>query len=325
MKNKIFLLYVCCILCFSCSGKKANINNIEINRFDKDLFEYLEGRKQQQELLNNHQIFLDLYGDKIIGIGKSDSLGFFERLSGYFSEPTLRKIYKDELSLFENTENISQKLSIGFDILKTEFPDLKIPSIYMHVSGLNQNIIVTDSILSISVDKYLGSDYPLYQDYFYDYQRQNMTPERIVPDYFLGFLMTEFPFLQNNSTLLDNMVYAGKLRYILSTAMPESVDSTIIGYTEIQYDWCVSNESHIWKSIIEQKHLYSSEPIEISKYMQDAPFTSTLTPDSPGRIGVWIGYQIIKSYIKQNPQTSLQDLMKENNALEIFKKARYKP
>lgn len=328
MKNKILLFCICSLFCISCTERKAygkDSVKIEINRFDKDLFEYLKGEKSQKELLDKYPVFIDLYGEKIIGIGKRDSTGFFDRLNKFFQEPTLLKLYKDEIQLFDNFGDISNTLSDGFSILKTKFPSIKIPSVYMHVSGLSQNIVVADSILSVSADKYIGSDYPLYQDYFYDYQKQNMIPQRIVPDYFLGFLMSEFPPKDNEATLLDKMLYEGKLRYILSVILPESPDSLIIGYTKKQYEWCQANELQIWKAIIGQKQLYSQDQVNVSKYLQDAPFTSTLTSESPGRVGIWVGYRIVCSYMKENPTTSLQELINSNDSQEFLKKSKYKP
>ena len=195
----------------------------------------------------------------------------------------------------------------------------------MHVSGLNQNVIVTDSILSLSADKYLGTDFLLYQEFFYDYQLQQMTPERIVPDYLLGFLYSEFPFEESENTLLRHMLYEGKLRYILSLMLPERKAWEFFGYTEEQYNWCVKSESRIWKTILQQKQLYATDYLTISQYVNEAPHTAPLTSSSPGRVGVWVGFRIIASYMKQHTETTLQELINRTDYQQLFIEAKYKP
>jgi hypothetical protein len=263
-------------------------------------------------------------GEKIIGIGTTDSAGFFERLEAFFSDSTLMELYRDEIQTFSDISSMEKEISFGFEVLQSEFDSIHIPQLYMHVSGLNRNLIVTDDFISLSADKYLGSIYKLYGDFFYDYQRQNMNPGKIVPDYLLGFLLTNFPFQGKKDVLLDRMLYEGKIRYVLSLLLPAYSDAEIIGYTDKQESWCRENESGIWKTMLQQKHLYTPDHIIVQKYMEDAPFTSFLSDRSPGRTGIWTGYRIIQSYMKHNSRISLQKLMQQTNCQEILRDSKYK-
>lgn len=324
----LILLWFFSCFCFSCTQKKAygeGKSEFSIKRFDVELFNYLMKRSTEDSLLMNNKIFLDIFGDRVIHIGKSDSIAFFERLNAFFSEPTLMSLYKDEQKQFGNIEVFENELDKAFEILLHEFPNLKMPRVYLHVSGLNQNVVVTDSILSLSADKYLGSQYPLYQDFFYDYQRQNMTPERVVPDYLLGYLMANFHEGSEFEILLERMVYEGKLRYILSCLMPERKPWEFVGYTEKQHIWCVDNRSKIWKTILSNDHLYTSKYRIMTHYFDEAPYTAALSPESPGQVGVWLGLQIVNSYMKNFPKTSLLELIKNTDAKQFLKDSKYKP
>ncbi len=327
MKRKIIVLYLSCVFLFGCTERKVYGEEaiITIHRFDKDLFEYLSGEKSQEDLLQDHRRFLDLYGENILGIGNSDSTGFFNRLTEYFSHPLLKQLYQDELKAFADISETEKLVSSGFQFLQSSFDSIQIPELYIHVSGLIQNIIISDKFLSVSADKYMGENYPLYTDFFYDYQRRNMVPERIAPDYLLGFLMAEYPIGSTGETLLDRMLYEGKLRYILSLALPSYSETGIIGYTDEQDEWCRKNESRIWKSILQEKHLYTQERLMIDKYIQDAPHTAFMPDSSPGRVGIWTGYRIILAYMKQAPQTSLQELIKNTDSQGILKISKYNP
>lgn len=327
MVKRYYSLLLCCLFFIGCGEKRAygEESGIKILRFDRDLYSYLSGEMPQEELLEAHKEFLDLYGEAVVGIGKSDSAGFFPRLNSFFSHAALRQLYKDQLETFSDLSGVEDELSSAFEFLKLSFDSLSIPAIYIHTSGLNQNMIVSDRFLSISADKYLGEDYPLYVDYFYDYQRQQMTPQRLAPDLLLGFLMSVFPPHPNGETLLDGIVYEGKLRYLLSLALPGYSDAEIIGYTTAQEEWSEQNEGQIWKRMLEEKHLFSKDKLLIGKYINDAPYTAPISDLSPGRLGVWTGFQIVKSYMKEAKGQSLQDLMNHTDAQEILRISKYKP
>ncbi|MDR3062292.1 MAG: gliding motility protein GldB [Dysgonamonadaceae bacterium] len=326
--REIFFLFVLCFFCFSCTGRKVfcEVNpELNVKRFDIDLYQYLNKQSTEESLSASYKTFLDIYGEQVIGIGRPDSIGFYERLNTFFSEPVLMSLYKDEQFRFKDLSFIDNELNPALVTLLTEFSTLKQPSVYVHVSGLNQNVVVTDDILSLSLDKYLGTDYPFYQDYFYDYQLQNMTSGRIVPDYLLGFMMANFPFGGNSEVLLERMLYEGKLRYILSRLLPDRNPWEYTAYTKEQYDWCRTNEFRIWKRILENDHLYTSNYKTTSQYMNEAPYTATISPESPGRVGAWVGFQIVGSYMKKHPETSLSNLVDIKDARQLLKESGYKP
>jgi len=319
-----FIGIIC--LCFvRCSGdiSKENSPEFVINRFDTDLYMYLINNPSDS-FLQHHTDFLDIFGEGILSVGKTDSAGFYSRLKEFFSEPTLMGIYKDEQRIFADLTKINKELSNGLHILLKQFPQIKPPKVYMHISGFGRNIVVTDDVLSISADKYLGSDYPIYQDFFYDYQRQLMTPDRIVPDYLLGFLMANLPFEGDEDVLLDRILYEGKLRYILSKLLPNRQEWEYVGYDKEQYKWCSQHQSQIWKTILENHHLFTGDYLTTSQYLKDAPHTAYLPADSPGRVGVWLGYQIISSYMNKNPKTTWKELMGFTDYQELLMQSRYR-
>jgi hypothetical protein len=326
--NRAFILLPAATLLFSlCTGSKIQGEENAgkpVHRFDTDLYAWLQ-TGDTAIFSETNKLLLDVFAPKVIDMGTSDSPGFEERLRKYFSEPALWKLYADEQEKFKDITHINSELAHGMEILAAHFPALKLPRIYMHVSGLNQNVVVTGDILSLSADKYLGSDYPLYQDFFYDYQRQQMTPERIVPDYLLGFLMATFPMKGNADVLLDRMLHEGKLRYLLSRLLPDRKIWESTGYNEEQYRWCIDHEPRMWTLILENKHLFTPNSRITEQYIHPAPYTAFLPVESPGRAGIWLGFRIVSSYMKHHPQTSLSDLIAMTDYNELLKKAKYRP
>jgi hypothetical protein len=323
---RLYVYLVSGFLLWGCSPKKvySGSDSGSIVRFDTALYQYLTG-KASEAALSDYRDFLDEYGEKVMGIGRSDSAGFYDRLKACFSEPTLMQLYGDEQVRLADLSALNRELSDGMDRLSRHFPDLRRPKIYLHISGWRQNVIVTDDFLSLSADKYLGADYPLYQEFFYEYQRSGMSPDRMSPDFLLGFLMANFPFEGKEDVLLDRMIYEGKLRYLLSELIPDRKVYECVGYTEAQYRWCDDCRDRIWKSILDNQHLFRPDYRTTSAYLNEAPSTSTLPSDSPGRVGVWLGFQIVVSYMKHHPETDWPALMNRTDYAAFLKDSRFNP
>ncbi len=332
MKSITILFCVLSICLFSCNGQNTHVpaaitsaTPISVNRFDQLLFKLVETNDTslQTELTQRYPLMLEILGKGVLNKQSPTMPGFFDRLVNYYSEPTLKQLYADAMLAYTEVSTIEQALGNGFVWLKACFPSMQIPRIYMHVSGFNQNILVGDSLLSVSIDKYLGEDFPLYQEFFYDYQRRLMTPALLVPDCVAGWLMSEYPFTGKENVLLDRMIYAGKIKYLVHQAFPQLKPEILMGYTETAYAWCRENESQLWKAIIERKHLFTPDQMTTSKYFDPHP-SLFLTDEAPGNLGSWIGWQIIDRYMRKT-NISPEALMQNNNSQEILRDSKYKP
>ena len=327
MNIRFLLLMTTVFFCMSCTGKRMSGEenpDLYIQRFDVDFFRYLQGELTEADM-DNYSGFLKVYGEKVLNVGSIADSGFYTNLKTHFSNPALLDLYRTQQETSWDIPGLNAELSKTLDSFLKEFPDILKPKVYMHVSGWEQKVVVTDSILSLSTDYYLGSDFPYYQHYFPDYQRKQMHPGRMVPDYVLGFMMANIPFEGNEDVLLDRMLYEGKLAYLLSCFLPEREEWEYVAYSKDEYEWCTTNQKQIWKTIIENKHLFELNLRTTSQYLKEAPHTAFLPDHSPGRVGVWLGYQIISSYMKRNSNLSLKDLIERTNYQEILKESKYKP
>lgn len=328
---KIFLTFLMTVSFCSCSGQNSHANSITtatpmpINRFDKEVFQLINSDDStfNQQLLAKYPQMTEILGKGILNMQSPDIPGFFTKLENFYSEPTLKSLYSDAIRKYDSVTELEQSLGNAFAWIHENFPAMQIPALYMHVSGFNQNVLVGDSLLSLSIDKYMGEDYPLYQDFFYDYQRRKMQPSHVVPDYVAGWLMSEYPFTGKENVLLDRMIYEGKIKYLVLSALPEMTPASLFGYTNEAWEWCKNNEAKLWKAIVERKHLYTPDQMTTMKYFEDIP-AQFLTSDAPGNIGSWVGLQIITQYMKET-NTSLEALMKNENAQEILTLSKYKP
>lgn len=306
------------------SAAVVSNSSVSIHRFDKALYQYACSEDSLTTVFpEEYKGMLDLIGQAVLNIKSSDDEALWPEVRRYYSEPTLRKLYQDAIRTYDSIPRLEEKLTAGFAFLKREFPGMRIPKVYMHVSGFNQNVLVTDSLLSLSIDKYLGADYPLYKEFFYPDQRRRMSPMFVPQDYLRGWVMAEYPFDGNPDVLLDRMVYEGKLVCLVADALNLN-PAKIMGYMKAEEDWCEQNEEMVWRSIIERKRLYTPDRLMTATYF-DGTFNRPFAEQgAPSLLGAWLGWRIVKLYMEETG-CSYAELFAEKDAQRILTLSKYKP
>jgi hypothetical protein len=268
---------------------------------------------------------LDLFSSGVIHIGSPSDPGYSEELSKFLTDSTMNLVYNRVMEVYPNLKDIETGLYTAFSNYRKEFPERVIPSVYTLISGFNQSIIIADTILAIALDKYLGRNEDMYHWMnLANYQRQVMDRKYIVPDCMKAWLITEFSGNDSINNVLSNILYQGKIMYALGQLLPHTPDSLLFGYTPAQMRWCRNNTAQMWTQLVEKKMLYATDIFTINKLIGPAPFTSLFTRESPGRASVWLGYQMIKSYMNNN-KVSLELLLLNDDYQQILTKARFKP
>lgn len=309
-------------------GKPDKELSITFQRFEKDL-----------DALNTHSIdndkyllqeeygeFFSIYNQGIVQLGNYQSLDYNTRTLHFLSDSIYSAIFDTVAFYFPDLENEEMKLTEAFRNYKMMFPNRQIPQCYTHISGFNTPVVVGDSILSISLENYLGAEHPFYKKlgtYTYLLPRKNR--ENISTDAVRGWLVSEFPSNASQKSLLNSIIQEGKLLFIQQLLMPEETPHLIIGLTPEQYTWCEHNEMAVWRFMIEKQHLFSKEQTTIGKYLQNGPFFNFFGQGSSPLVGKYIGWQVVSSYMKNNKDISIEDLLSNNDGQEILASSGYKP
>ena len=121
------------------------------------------------------------------------------------------------------------------------------------------------------------------------------------------------------------LIFNGKILYFLDAMFPNDEDSLKIGFSKSQLDFCRRNESKTWSFFIENKLLFNSNSNDYDKYISDGPTTNGFPRESPAMMGVWVGWQIVKKFMSENKNVSLNQLMNENDYQKILNLSKYKP
>jgi hypothetical protein len=308
-------------------SKKASI---KIDRFEKDLFSIsLYNLADSISVLENtYADFFPLFTNKIIQIGNPGQSDFSNRLLAFVSDFTIYRVYSRVEKVFPNLDKTEEELSVAFGNYKVEFPGHPVPHIVSCISGFNQSIVITDSLIAISLDKYLGIDDEFYKLLYPPvpaYMCYVMHPGKIPSDVIRAWIIGEFEYHDSKDNLLTNMIYEGRAMYCVKQLMPAITDSLLWGYTPRQLRFCKENEKQMWTYLVEHKLLFENNKFKTGQFISEAPFTKDFSRDSPGRSAVWIGYQIVNSYMKRNGSITLNQLMNETDYLKILNTSRYNP
>jgi hypothetical protein len=182
-------------------------------------------------------------------------------------------------------------------------------------------------VLGIGVEWFIGPDHPilgrLAPEVFPDYMKQRMTPEALVPSAVKGWLLIHYTRDLRGEDLLFNLVETGKVMALLDALLPDVADTVKFAFTEPQLMWCHENEFQMWRRIVKDKMLFSTEQEHIGRLMNDGPFTNGFERESPGHIGEWIGWRMVRSYMADHPDLTFAHLFAIHDPQEILKS--YKP
>lgn len=317
MRN-LFLIFLLIFIVFSCTtsdSKKVDVSSIDvtvsIDRFDIDF--YNTTKSTLQETKAAYPLFFPENTPDSVWIGK-----IYDKDEQELFVET-QKIYKDITPL--KTQLISLFKHVKF--YNPQFNEPKVTTLLTNVDYENR-VIYTQDMLLISLDVYLGSNHVFYSD-FPKYIKHNYHKNHIIVDVANAIIEKQVQE-SNQRTFLSKMIARGKRLYLLDLYLPEIEDVEKIGYESEKFNWAVLNESQIWSYFIENKLLYSTDTELNKRFLDTAPFSKFYRAEdnlSPGRIGEWLGWQIVRSYMKHN-NVSLQSLIAMDTE-EIFKNSKYKP
>ena len=317
MKKYLSLAFLLIIL-ISCDKKSKIEKEVEaipvevsVERFDKIFYE--TPIENFPEMRKKYKIFFPENDPDSIYINK-------------ITDPIYRELYDEVQMQYADFSPIQTDIEELLRHIKFYFPNKKTPTkvtTLITEMDYESKSIYTDSLVLISLDLYLGKDHRFYE--FPQYFTQTFERSQILPDIATSFTEGVIPQFPDKS-FMAQMVYFGKLHYVKSLLLPKVSEFEIIAYTKEQYEWCMANESEMWRYFIEDDLLYSTKSELTQRFIAPAPFSKfylEIDNESPGRVGVFIGWEIVKSYMKNN-NVSLEQMLLTQPKI-IFEKSKYKP
>ena len=318
MKFKTIIICVLIAQLFSCNNKSKVEKAVEqmplqmnAYRFDQAFFS-----ASPQSLPKLKQEYPFFFPD-----GISDQV-WLDKIK----DPQWRALYNEVQIRYKNFEPQKLEIENVFKHIKYYFPTIVTPKIYTVIGemDLNTKTIYAKDKLIIALELYIGKDHKFYAE-FPTYLKQNFEPRQMLPDVVASFAEQIVP-PPTDKTLLSQMIYHGKQLYLKTILLPDYTEAEQIGYAPEQVQWCKDNEPYMWQYFIEKKLLFSADSRLENQFINVAPFSKfylEIDNESPGRVGQWLGWQIVQSFMSNN-KVNVQQLLK-TDAKQLFEQSKYKP
>lgn len=292
---------------------------VSVTRLEDDFFK-AKSTQDYLFLLDKHPEFAEAYFQKS-AYASPDSLA--TNLLQVHQDSAMRVLYDSVKVEFADISDIEKDLENAFKYIKHYFPDFKTPKVYTFVSGFNSDLVVTEDLIVIGLDYFLPADHTFQPD-LARYMADRYAKPYLVPMIVLAISSKYNSVNPEENTLLSEMIYYGKAYHFVKAIMPCTPEQFIIGYTPAEISECYDNEEFIWSHFVENELLYDTNPFEIRKYIGEAPFTDAISTKAPGRLGRWLGWNIVDDF-QVNGNVTLPDLMNESNSEVIFRQSGYRP
>lgn len=297
------------------------IPDIQINRYGYSLF----------------SIPTDSFADGLRKMGPSFPIFLNNMHNTEQAEIQLRKFVEDKgnraawqviKEKYKSVQSLQNELNIAFQHYSYYFPNALLPTVYTYISGYNYEhpVIIDNNNMLIGLDCFLGSDFSFYKNVRVPiFLLPAMDSQNIAPVCMHQMAEVNYGQPLASNDLINNMLETGKMLYFCEAMLPTLPKYRLFGFTEKQMEWCFENEKNLWALFIDEKLLFTKDATIIRRFINPAPFTSGIARSSPGQTGVFIGWQIIRAYMENNPAVTLSDLMNTNDYNKILQASRYKP
>ena len=305
--------------------------DVELRRFEKDLFALDTNNLEAglTALQAEYPTFSDIYFHQIFRIPQEQEI-LVPFVAGFLKNEGIQHLRDSCSILYDDFSDLEQDFEQAFKFLNYYFPEVPTPDLTTFLSEYGVgSFIYKDQSLAIGLDFFLGEDHP-YQAMnpsnptFSAYLTRTFNKEHLVLKT-IYTLVDDMVGPPQGDRMIDEMINNGKKYYIVDLLLPRVEEYIKLEVTPEQVDWLRENEYEMWAFFLEKNLLYTTSIFDIKKYTDYGPNSQGMPTESPGRTGNWIGFQMVKRYMANNPNLDVRGLLAQKDAQEIMDKSRYKP
>jgi hypothetical protein len=341
--NQLFIFLLLSAFLWSCQTDQVepvpDVSKIEIDlslrRFEQDLFtlDTTQMEASLESLKSKYPELSNIFFGQILGTNDPqirNTIGEANYVKGFINFPGIRELYDTCQYVFADFSEQEASFRKAFQYLKFYFPDMPTPDLTTFISEYTVGaFIYKENSLAVGLDFFLGSDYP-YAAYnpnnptFSQYLTRTFNKDHLVSKT-IRVLVEDMTGPPNGSKMLDIMIHRGKQLYLLDQLLPHVADTAVLEFSKAQLNWLQNNERDIWAFFLTEDLLYSTDMQKYRKYVDYSPNAPGMPIEAPGRAASWMGYQIVRAYMRKVTSADLADLINARDAQEILDKSRYRP
>ncbi len=310
---------------FSCTStdcrKKKDFISKEINFNDlTGVLKNIDSQEEFSDLILFNPEIMSPFFELRTPLVKDDVSQIFSLIDNVYYD----SLYMDVKKTYDDFNEIYINLNNSFYYYNKDSNFKLKPDLNILVSGFYNDVVVSKNIISVGIEyfleknnKYKPSDLP---EYILDRYTPAYLNSTLLKSYFSQFNVIN----ESDQSMLNEMIAFGKLYYVVGAISECEKDNIILGYDESQFKVLEENEAFIYSYFIQNELFFENQSKEKQKYMSERPSTYEISPQVPGRIGRWLGWKIVSSYMDQN-QITLEELLLEVDFKKIFYNSNYKP
>ncbi|MEO5942659.1 MAG: hypothetical protein ABIP30_00435 [Ferruginibacter sp.] len=335
---RLLICFLIAITIVSCHGnnKIPDVSNIKISlttyRFERGLFSLNTNNLGPglDQLIAKYPSFGENFLSTVLNTDPkwpADSTLNYVKSFIY----SYRPVYDSAEIVFKDFTPYEKEIEKGLQFVHFYFPKYKTPTkIITYIGPLDgYGDILDEDAFIVGLHQHLGKNYSAYKtvwvmETYPDYMSKRFEPEYISINCMRNIVTDIYPEKMEDKTLVVQMVEKGKRLYMLSKLLPYTAENKLISYTDEQLKGCYSHEAAIWDLFVQNNFLQTIDYNITKNYIGEGPKTQELGDASPGNVGSFSGWQIVKKYMDKNPSVPLKQLM-ETDAEKIFAEAKYKP
>lgn len=336
MNTMLKHLLISCLLiviygCYSTNRLEVELSGgipmLEVTHLDTLLFGHLSaGFQWNDSLVQSNEALLKVYIEEILQVAAYEDQYMPQKLAQFVETPHWEELQQVVDSAFYPFDNYQAAFENAFAHYQYHFPGAPIPKLFTYNSGFNYGVFPTDSTIGVGLEWYIGSQHAIVErlpgEIFPQYLKKNMESEYLVADALKGwFLVKNYHPDLLKSNFLENLIFYGKALYLVDACLPYEKDQVKLNYTNSELKWVNDNLKNIWAEIVKNKWLFTKDRKVMNQWLLDAPFTKGLPQESPGKVGVWLGLEMVRQYMNKHedkPLSALNDVPAEQ-ILKNFK------
>ncbi|MCP4521974.1 MAG: hypothetical protein GY827_09850 [Cytophagales bacterium] len=331
---KYFFLFTSLLLLLaSCSDTESSVSSDELDAIKiKTRFNRLELKQQEITDVTKANEFMTQY-PSFVNLMLKRSLPSREMLGKVLiqmaNDPQNKQLLEACASDYKDFSDVELAITNAFKYIKYYYPEFGVKEVNTFSGGLTSgyDIAIHDSSIFIGIDHFLvdKEKFRPNPQVFHNYILKSYSRENIALKISQLLSQSYNAYDKQDQTLLANMIFFGKAYYFVKAVNPAMTDATVMEYDKEEWGAAEQHVHIIWEHFLKRELFYTTDRKIISKYVDPRPKTGEVAEACPGRIGQWLGYKIVQSYMQNNPDISLQDLMAEKNSQKIFQKSKFRP
>lgn len=322
--NKILAFLIILITLISCDKQECDtypsvdITEVNLNRLEVG-FDKLKSKEEITNFLNQN---LSLKNGFLMGLQYPDSF-IVDYLYRVNNSPAADTLHNETANTYGDFGKWKEQFDLSFSLLSHYYPNEKSRSINTFIPGLSRDLYVDDTSVFIGVDYFLGPK-ASFRPQNYQYILKRYVPEAIAPMTMMFISGKYNESDMGSNTLLSEMIYYGKAYYFTKKMLPCAQDSLIVGFTKEEFEGSENHLKDIWAHFVEKELLFITKEREKQRYVGERPNVTEIGNKCPGRIGQYVGYKIVQSFMENN-EVSLPELMALKDAKYLFERSKFKP